>query len=318
MIDRFGRDITYIRVSITKKCNLRCIYCMPEKIDIEDYQDLMKYEDILSVVKASQKLGIKKVRYTGGEPLIYKNIEKLIYETSEINGIEDISITTNGILLCDMAKELKNSGLKRVNISLDSLNENKFRTITGGGNLKKVLSAVDVCVNLGFTPVKLNTVIIRGINDDEIRNIAYLTKDIPVDVRFIELMPIGEGIKYYQNGFMNSEETMNKIPGLIPIKSERSSTAAIYKLQRSLGTIGFISPLSSKFCSDCNRIRLTSDGKIKPCLHSETEINLMEHIKDEALLELELRKAIYNKQSGHNLAQNGRSLSKRAMYEIGG
>lgn len=318
MIDRFGRNITYIRVSVTKKCNLRCAYCMPEKIDMEDYQDLMKYEDILNVVKASQKLGIKKVRYTGGEPLIYKNIEKLIYETSGINGIEDISITTNGMLLCDMAKELKNSGLKRVNISLDSLNEKKFRTITGGGNLKKVLSAVDICVKLGFTPVKLNTVIIRGINDDEIRNIAYLTKDIPVDVRFIELMPIGEGIKYYQSGFMNSEETMDKIPGLIPVKSERSSTAAIYKLQNSLGTIGFISPLSSKFCSDCNRIRLTSDGKIKPCLHSETEINLMEYIKDESLLELELKKAIYNKQSGHNLVRDGRSLSKRAMYEIGG
>jgi cyclic pyranopterin phosphate synthase len=291
---------------------------MPEKIDTEDYHDVIKYEDILSIVKASQKLGIKKVRYTGGEPLIYKNIEKLIYETSKINGIEDISITTNGMLLCDMAKELKNSGLKRVNISLDSLNEKKFRNITGGGNLKKVLSAVDICVKLGFTPVKLNTVIIRGINDDEIRDIAYLTKDVPVDVRFIELMPIGEGIKYFQSGFMNSEETMDKIPGLIPVKSERSSTAAIYKLQNSLGTIGFISPLSSKFCRDCNRIRLTSDGKIKPCLHSETEINLMEYIKDEALLELELKKAIYNKQSGHNLVRDGRSLSKRAMYEIGG
>lgn len=318
MIDRCGRNITYIRVSVTKKCNLRCIYCMPEKIDTERHKDSMGYEDILNVIKVSQKLGIKKVRYTGGEPLTYKDIDKLIYETSVINGIEDISITTNGILLGDMAKNLKSSGLKRVNISLDSLDEKKFRLITGGGNLRKVLSAIDICLKLGVTPVKLNTVIIRGVNDEEIRNIAYLTKDIPVHVRFIELMPIGEGIKYYEKGFMNSEEAMDKIPGLMPIKSERSSTAAIYRLSNSAGTIGFISPLSSKFCSDCNRIRLTSDGRIKPCLHSETEINLMEYIRNEAQLELELKKAIYNKESRHNLAQDGKSLSKRAMYEIGG
>lgn len=319
MLDKNGREINYIRVSITDRCNLRCIYCMPkEGIAKKDHQDILRFEDINKILKASAFLGINKVRFTGGEPLIVKDIEKLIYDTGQIQGIRDIAITTNGILLNSMVADLKKAGLSRVNISLDSLKEEKFRKITRGGNILDVLKAVEKCISLGITPVKINIVLIKGINDDEISDFIVLTKSLPVNIRFIELMPIGEGERYYKKGFISSEEVVDMFPELIPMSSKKSDTAKLYKLPGAQGTVGFISPLSHKFCSGCNRIRLTSCGTIKPCLHSGNEYDLKPFLNNEVSLISELKSIIYSKPNEHSLEQDKKSKSKKKMYEIGG
>ncbi|MGE5628968.1 MAG: GTP 3',8-cyclase MoaA [Solirubrobacterales bacterium] len=319
MLDVNKREINYIRVSITDRCNLRCIYCMPkEGIPKKEHEDILRFEDILKVLKASAFLGINKVRFTGGEPLIVKDVDKLIYDTNKISGITDIAITTNGVLLNNMVEDLKKAGLSRVNISLDSLKEDKFRKITRGGNIVDVLQAIEKCINLGITPVKINVVLIKGINDDEISDFIYLTKSLPVNIRFIELMPIGEGEKYYKKGFISSEEVVEMFPELIPMTSKKSDTAKLYKLPASQGTVGFISPLSHKFCSGCNRIRLTSCGTIKPCLHSSNEYDLKPFLENEVQLISELKSIIYNKPDEHSLEHDKKSNSKKKMYEIGG
>jgi len=319
MIDNRGRDINYIRVSLTDRCNLRCIYCMPEEgIAKKSHEDMLRFEDTIKILKASALLGIKKVRFTGGEPLVVKDIDKLIYETSKIPGIDDIAITTNAMLLGDMADDLKEAGLKRVNISLDTLKAEKFKKITRGGNIEGVFKAIDRCLSLGMKPVKINTVMIKGINDDEIEDLIYLTKKLPVNIRFIELMPIGEGVNYYKDGFISAEDVICQFPEMVPISNSASSTAKLYKIPNSKGSVGFISPLSCKFCGDCNRIRLTASGTIKPCLHSEEEFDLKKELNNEIKLIAELKKIIYNKPSQHNLESDGMSESRRKMYEIGG
>jgi cyclic pyranopterin phosphate synthase len=319
MQDRKGRKINYIRISLTDRCNLRCVYCMPEGgIGKKEHHEIIRHEDVLKILRASASLGINKVRFTGGEPLIVKDIDKLIYETSRIDGIDDIAITTNGILLNSMAGELKKAGLKRVNISLDSLKEDKFRKITRGGNIHDVFQAIEKCIDLGIRPVKINTVLIKGINDDEISDLMRLTKDYPVHVRFIELMPMGEGLGYYDEGFISSEQVLKQQKELVPLNSNMSSTASLFRLPNSKGTVGFISPLSCKFCSSCNRIRLTSTGTIKPCLHSDTEYDLKKYLESEIGLISELKEIIHNKPAEHNLENDGKSSSKREMFEIGG
>ncbi|HSN58453.1 MAG TPA: GTP 3',8-cyclase MoaA [Clostridiaceae bacterium] len=319
MQDGKGRKINYIRVSLTDRCNLRCVYCMPEGgIGKKEHHEIIRHEDVLKILRASAFLGINKVRFTGGEPLIVKDIDKLIYETSRIDGIDDIAITTNGILLNSMAGELKKAGLKRVNISLDSLKEDKFRKITRGGNIHDVFQAIEKCIDLGIRPVKINTVLIKGINDDEISDLMRLTKDYPMHVRFIELMPMGEGLGYYDEGFISSEQVLKQQKELVPLNSNMSSTASLFRLPNSKGTVGFISPLSCKFCSSCNRIRLTSTGTIKPCLHSDTEYDLKKYLESEIGLISELKEIIHNKPAEHNLENDGKSSSKREMFEIGG
>jgi len=319
MLDNKGRDINYIRVSLTDRCNLRCIYCMPEKgIDKKSHDDMLRFEDTIKILKASALLGVKKVRFTGGEPLVVKDIDKLIYETSRIPGIDDIAITTNAILLGDMVEDLKEAGLKRVNISLDTLKAERFKRITRGGDIEGVFNAIDKCLSLGIKPVKINAVMIKGINDDEIEDLIYLTKKLPVNIRFIELMPIGEGLEYYKDGFISAEDVICQFPELVPLSNTASSTAKLYKLPNSKGSVGFISPLSCKFCSSCNRIRLTASGTIKPCLHSEEEFDLKKELNNEIRLIAELKRIIYNKPSQHNLENDGISESRRKMYEIGG
>ncbi|TDT52054.1 GTP 3',8-cyclase MoaA [Fonticella tunisiensis] len=319
MLDSFGRNIDYLRVSLTDRCNLRCIYCMPEEgVRKVHHDDILRFEDILKIVKAFSTLGIKKIRYTGGEPLILKGIEGLIYETSKIPGIEDITITTNGILLSDTTKELKRAGLKRVNISLDTLREDRYRKITRGGDIGRVFEAIESCIRIGLSPVKLNTVVIKGINDDEIEDFINLTKEIPVEVRFIELMPIGEGRRYFKEGHIPSEEILKCFPELIPLQADIRGTASLYKLKNSKGTVGFISPLSCKFCNTCNRIRLTASGTIKPCLHSMDEINIKNHIHNEIGLLANIKKSIFNKPGEHHLEREGISRSLKDMYQIGG
>ena len=319
MRDNYGRNINYLRISVTDRCNLRCIYCMPEKgVKSLKHDEILRFEDTLKIVKVAAKLGINKIRYTGGEPLVMKDIDKLIYETSKIQGIDDISITTNGILLPDMAEDLKKAGLNRVNISLDTLNSDKFRDITRIGSLDKVMEGIYKSLALGLTPVKINTVLLRGINDSEFVDFLNLIREIPVEIRFIELMPIGEGIKMFDKNKLSFMEMLELHPELTQIQSQKSSTAQLYKLEGAKGKIGFISPVSCKFCSDCNKIRLTSTGTIKPCLHSKEEINLRKYLNDEERLRNVLKSAILNKPLEHHLQEDSASRSVKGMSQIGG
>jgi len=319
MRDKHGRNIKYLRVSVTDRCNLRCIYCMPEEgIESLSHEDILRFDDILKIVKVAASLGINKIRYTGGEPLVMKDIDRLIYETSRLPGIDDIAITTNGILLSDMAEDLKKAGLKRVNVSLDTLNKDKFRSITRIGNLDKVLESIHKCVSIGLKPVKINTVLMKGVNDDEVKDFLNLAKEMPVEIRFIELMPIGESIKLYDERKVDFTDILNQYSELTPIETEKNSTAQMYKLQGAKGKIGFISPISCKFCSDCNKIRLTSTGRIKPCLHSNDEIDVRGYLNNEELLTKKIKSAIFNKPLEHHLEEESVSRSDRMMYQIGG
>jgi len=292
---------------------------MPEQgVKSLKHEDILRFEDTLKIIKAATSLGINKIRYTGGEPLVMKDIDKLIYETSKLPGIDDIAITTNGILLSDMAVDLKKAGLKRVNISLDTLNKEKFKNITRVGNLDKVMESIDKCLTLGIEPVKINTVLMRGINDIEFQDFLNLTREIPVEIRFIELMPIGEGVKMYEKNKLSFMEILENHPELVPIETRKSSTAELYKLPGAKGKIGFISPVSCKFCSDCNKIRLTSTGTIKPCLHSEDELNLKKYLNNEEILIATLKSAIFNKPLEHHLQEESASRSVKVMSQIGG
>lgn len=319
MLDTHNRNVEYMRISLTDKCNLRCIYCMPEvEKEYTQVKEILSKEDIIKIIEAAVSLGIKKIRYTGGEPLVYKDIVELIRDTYKINNIEEVSITTNGILLADMLDDLIKAGLKRVNISLDTLDEVKFKAITRYGNLKEVMNAVYKCIEKGLKPVKLNIVLMKGINDHEIDEFIKLTKELPVEVRFIELMPIGEGISFYENCRLSCEEVLNKHPELSVVKEEKQSTAAMYTLPKALGKIGFINPISCKFCSSCNKIRLTCDGKIKPCLHSGEEIDIKQFLGYKEKIIEALKLAIINKPLEHHLIEENKSRSKKMMYEIGG
>lgn len=319
MIDKRGRNINYLRISLTDRCNLRCIYCMPEKgVPKKKHENIMRFEDIIKVIKSVSILGVNKIRFTGGEPLIIKGIDELIYETSKIEGINDIALTTNGLLLSDMANDLKRAGLKRVNISLDTLDQEKYSKITRGGKLNKVTDAIDKCISLGMEPVKINSVLMKGINDNEIEDFLNLTRELPIHVRFIELMPIGEGAKLFEDHFMPSSEVIKRFPQLIPVDGEKSSTAELYRFKNGIGRVGFINPLSCKFCSDCNRIRLTAEGNVKPCLHSEKEFNIRQYTHNEVLLTKALKQIIYNKPAEHHLEEDKESKSKKMMFQIGG
>ena len=319
MRDTYGREINYLRVSVTDRCNLRCIYCMPSQgIESKDHKDILRFEDTIKIVKAAAKLGIKKIRYTGGEPLVMKDIDKLIYETSILPGIEDISLTTNGILLSDMAEDLKKAGLKRVNISLDTLDKDKYKMITRVGDLDKVFQGIDKCINLGITPVKINTVMMKEINDNEFDDFLRLSRELPVEIRFIELMPIGEGIKLYEKGKISFMDILKNYPELEKIPTKKGNTALLYKLPDAKGSIGFISPMSCKFCSDCNRIRLTSVGTIKQCLHSKEEIDLTKYLNDEKALYDAFKTAIFEKPEQHHMEKENVSRSNKKMYQIGG
>ncbi|HEY8803525.1 MAG TPA: GTP 3',8-cyclase MoaA [Clostridium sp.] len=319
MIDSHGRNINYLRISVTDRCNLRCVYCMPEQgIKSLSHEDILRFEDTLKIVKAAALLGINKIRYTGGEPLVMKDIDKLIYETSKQPGINEIAITTNGILLNDMAADLKKAGLKRVNISLDTLDREKYKSITRIGNLNKVMESIDKCLSLGLKPVKINTVLMRGFNDTEFEDFLNLTREMQVEVRFIELMPIGEGIKLYDKSKISFMEILKNHPELTQMENEKSSTAQMYRLEGAKGKIGFISPVSCKFCSDCNKIRLTSIGTIKPCLHSKEEINLKQYLNNEDMLTNVLKQAIFDKPIEHHLEEEKISRSEKMMYQIGG
>jgi cyclic pyranopterin phosphate synthase len=310
--DNFFRAIDYLRLSIGDRCNLRCIYCMPsDGIAPSKHGDILSYEEIIRIVKISAELGVNKIRITGGEPLIRKNISFLINSIKNIAGIEDLSMTTNGILLDKYAQELADAGLDRVNVSVDSLVPERYKAITRGGSLDTVLRGLDAAEKAGLFPLKINMVPVKGINDDEILDFAKLTLGSKLHVRFIELMPSGS-VDFWKPGkYLTTDEIRSAIESLgqiVPVKLRKNGPAKYYRIEGAEGVVGFISALTHHFCEDCNRIRLTADGKIRPCLFSETEIDLKSPLRNKATdseIERLLKLSVEIKPKEHNLnAQN--------------
>lgn len=316
--DSFGRNITYLRISVTDLCNLRCKYCMPEEgITKVHHSDILSIEEIEKIAKVFVKLGVKKIRLTGGEPLLRAGILDIVERIGKLEGLKDFAITTNGVLLKKYAKELKIRGLKRVNISLDTLDENKYKNITRTGKLKDVLEGIEAAKEVGLTPIKINTVLIGGFNDDEIIDLVKITEKEDIDIRFIELMPIGEAIKLESKNFVSNEIVLEKVPELVSVAREDiSSPAVYYKLPKGKGRVGLINPISCKFCEYCNRVRLTAQGKLKLCLHSNDEIDLKETLRNGQDIEKIIIDAIGQKPESHHL-EDGKYVSKK-MYQIGG
>jgi cyclic pyranopterin phosphate synthase len=322
--DSFQRPITYLRISVTDRCNLRCIYCMPEAgVDLMSHYDILSYEEIYTVAKAAAELGINRIRLTGGEPLVRAGIADLISLLAGIETIEDLSLTTNGILLAQYATGLKEAGLQRVNISLDTLKPDRFRQITRCGNLADTLRGIEAARAAGLTPVKINVVVMAGVNDDEITDFAAKTVTDGWNVRFIELMPVSSNEPVSDKLVSVSEirkrlETMGKLE---PWKVDAGNGPAKYfRLPGASGTVGFISPVTEHFCFQCNRLRLTADGKLRPCLLSEAEIDLKGPLRGGAPVE-ELKnlisQAIANKPKGHQLAGGARPKG-RPFSQVGG
>ncbi|MBF0225899.1 MAG: GTP 3',8-cyclase MoaA [Desulfobacterales bacterium] len=276
MKDSYNRSINYLRISVTDFCNLKCKYCMPEAgIKKIKHEEILTFEEIEFISKILINFGINKIRLTGGEPLIRKNIISLITKIKNLNGIKDLSLTTNGILLEKYALELKNAGVNRINISLDTLKDDKYQYITRGGNIKDVFNGIAAAKKLGFYPIKINVVLIKGFNDDEICDLVNLTKDDDIDVRFIELMPFGKSAFFSENHFISNKIVLEKVKDLKLIDNQDiSSSAVYYKSEGYKGRVGLINPVSHKFCNTCNRIRLTANGRLRMCLHSDSYIDL--------------------------------------------
>ena len=322
--DSFQRPINYLRISVTDRCNLRCVYCMPaEGVDLMSHNDILSYEEIHTVVKAAAELGINKVRLTGGEPLVRAGLPELVRLLAGIYSIDDISLTTNGTLLAEYATELKEAGLNRVNVSLDTLKPDRFEQITRCGNLEDTLAGIEAARAAGLNPVKINVVAMGGINDDELVDFAAKTVSDGWHVRFIEHMPVNGDdsglIKLVSVKEMRQRiETLGKLE---PWKVDVGNGPAKYfRLPDATGTIGFITPVTEHFCYQCNRLRLTADGKLRPCLLSEDEIDLREPLRQGASAE-ELKnlieKATASKPQGHRLAEGARKKG-RPFSQVGG
>ena len=317
MRDTFSREITYLRLSITELCNLRCRYCMTEEgVCKKSHEEMLTEDETVSAVRAAASLGVRKLRITGGEPLIKKNIVSICRRCGEIDGIDELCITTNGILLPQLASLLKDAGVSRLNISLDTLDPDKYRYITRGGELKDAVNGIKAAFDAGFEGIKINTVLVGGFNDDEVPSLAELTVRYPIDLRFIELMPMEGNRCFGKEAYIPCSHITNTLPGLVP-EAHRDGVARMFRLPGAVGRIGLINPVSDHFCKECNRIRLTADGKIKPCLHSSAEFPIKGKTESE-MLEV-FKQAIQAKPEWHGeLNYASISNSGREMNRIGG
>jgi len=324
LFDSWQRQINYLRISVTDRCNLRCIYCTAQAMPRLSHDDILRYEEIYRVAQAAASLGINKVRLTGGEPLVRLDLSKLVEMISRIEGIDDIALTTNGILLSQYATELKEAGLKRVNVSLDTLKREKFLRITGLDKFDEVLAGIKAAHLTGLEPVKINMVVLRGINDDEVLDFARKTIHDGWHVRFIEFMPFVTSEAEVLDT-VSAREIRELIKSLGELEPYTGNTgngpARYYRIPGASGTIGFITPMTEHFCHSCNRLRLTSDGQLRPCLLDDDEVNLKEALRNGASLE-ELRQLIQQavaiKRERHRLAEGLTTPVGRPMCQIGG
>lgn len=314
MIDNYGRNITYLRLSVTDLCNYRCIYCMAEDgVHKRSHANILSIEELFEIAAAAHSLGIGKIRLTGGEPLVRRGILTLIRLIRGIDPAIELSMTTNGSLLADMAADLRAAGLDRLNVSLDSLNPDTFRSITRGGELSDVLNGIGAALRAGFDSIKINAVLIGGVNDADAADLIRLTEQNPISVRFIELMPLGVAAAWDQERFISSNCIEKQLGDAELLTAD--GVARVYRLPGHKGTVGLISPLSNRFCERCNKIRVTADGKLKPCLHSDVEISLR-GLHGEDLLDA-IRQGVLAKPAQHELDVQ-KSATQRLMNEIGG
>lgn len=314
MRDQFGREISYLRLSVTELCNLRCRYCMPEEgVCKRRHDEMLSEEEMGLAVETAASLGVRKVRITGGEPLVKPNILSICRRCAAVPGIQEVCLTTNGLGLRELAKPLREAGVRRINLSLDTLDREKYTYMTCRDRLDDALDGLEAALEAGFEKVKVNAVLVGGFNDDEIPALAELTLRLPVDVRFIELMPMG-GV-FGPSAYIPCGRVLECLPQLEPVG--RRGTARLYRLPGGLGDVGLISPVSAHFCGECDRLRLTADGKLKPCLHGEAEFSIKG--LDRAGMEAQMRRAILAKLERHApLSSAQPSQAGRAMHRIGG
>lgn len=330
LTDKFGRTHDYLRISLTDRCNLRCVYCMPaEGMKFMENDKHLTFDEIESVVRVAAKLGVRRLRLTGGEPLVRPKVEELVERLSAVPGIEDIALTTNGIFLAPKAEALKKAGITRVNISLDSMKQERFGKITRGGDVRKVLAGIEAAFRVGFRPIKLNVVLMKGFNDDEVDDFLRMTMERDICVRFIEYMPIGHDDDGWRELYLPLDYVKERCEalGLPPQPAEAvfgNGPAEYFRLPGAKGSFGLIHPVSDHFCENCNRLRLTADGNIKPCLFWQDEFNVRNCVGDEQALEDLFFRALDIKPENHEMAkvlfreELSHQPTVRRMSQIGG
>jgi GTP 3',8-cyclase len=323
--DRFGRFINYLRISLTDKCNLRCVYCMAEDMVFRPKHELLQDDELRTLVRVFAELGFKKFRLTGGEPTVRQNIVEICDFIAHTPGVQSLSMTTNGILLKDLAEPMAQAGLQRVNISIDTLDPARFKRITRWGSLDQVWDGIEAAERAGLTPIKLNAVVVRGFNDQDVTELARLSVDHDWQVRFIEMMPFGDVATFAKDGIVTEEEIRNQIADeYMPLEladdGHLDGEARIYRFPGAKGSVGFISSVSVPFCASCNRARLTADGVLRLCLLRDKEVNLLEPLRkgaNEADIKQIILDGIWQKPWGHGLADDVIPV-KRVMSQIGG
>lgn len=315
MEDALGRSISYLRLSVTDRCNLRCRYCMPEEgVPRQRHEDICSFEELRDFTRAAAELGVRKLRITGGEPLVRRGIVELCAMLRQVPGIQELCLTTNGQRLEQLARSLRQAGVDRLNISLDSLRPERYAAITRCGQLQQALRGIQAAEEAGFSELKLNCVLLGGINDDEIADFVRLTQTHPWQVRFIELMPMGCCAQWPRERFLSARTVPRRVPELEELGSD--GVARLYRLPGGRGTVGLIEPMSHAFCRCCSRIRITADGRLKPCLHSREEIPLR-GLQGPALRQA-IQAGIAAKPRGHQLERDGATQTERGMSQIGG
>ncbi len=309
MVDGFGRRIEYLRISVTDKCNLRCVYCMPlEGLDWLKRDEILSYEEIHEIVRVMAPLGLRRVRITGGEPLVRRDLPELVHMLRRVPGIEDLSLSTNAVLLEEHADALRAAGLDRVNVSLDSLRPDRVDAIARRpGSFPRIMAGLDAAERMGFAPLKINVVLIGGQNDDEIADFAALTRERPWHVRFIELMPTGSNLEMSRDEFVSTDEALRRVRSVAELEPAEGPTgngpATYYRFPGAPGTIGVITPMSHNFCDRCNRMRLTADGQLRPCLFGDLQTDLRGPLRRGEPLEPLVRETLRIKPERHHLVQ---------------
>lgn len=325
ILDKFGREIKYLRVSVTDRCNFRCKYCMPEgEFKHIHHSEILSYEEMMKAIEAFVSLGVKKVRVTGGEPLVRRGVDIFLEKIGKIEGIEEVTLTTNGALLKKYAESIKNAGIKRINVSLDSLKAERYKEITGGFNLADIIEGIKYAQKIGIDPIKTNTVVIKGFNDDEILDFCEFAAGNGINSRFIEFMPVGNYCEWKETGIVSGKEMLETIAAKYTaeeIKKENlAGPAKNYRLSNG-AKIGIITPISNHFCSECDKLRLTADGKLRPCLLSDAEIDLLPAIRKGSMEDIraEIIKGLDLKEKEHKVLSEKRDEGfKRTMSKIGG